>query len=247
MKVSIITVCFNSVETIENTIKNLLKQDYDNIEYIVVDGGSTDGTVEVINNYRRHISKVISETDNGIYDAMNKGLRLTTGEIIGFLNSDDLYADKSVIRRIVNAVKTNKADCCYGNLEYVTKGNPEKIVRKWISTPYRDDLFSKGWHPPHPTFFARKHLFDRYGCFDLSYKIAADYELMLRFLKKYKVKSCYIPHVIVKMRIGGKSNKNLKQIIKANFECYRAWKKNNLSISPLIMLRKPTSKLRQYL
>ena len=246
MKVSIITVCIDSLGTIEQTIQSVLSQDYKDIEYIVVDGGSTDGTLDILTKYQSHISKFISESDKGIYDAMNKGIKLATGDIVGFLNADDFYAGENVIRRIVEMMGANNADCCYGNLEYVAESNPSKTVRRWKSQSYQDGLFEKGWHPPHPTFFAKKTVFDKYGGFDLSYDIGADYELMLRFLKKYGVRSCYVPDVLVKMRTGGKSNKNLWQIIKANIECYRAWKRNGLRISPLMMLKKPASKLVQY-
>lgn len=247
MKVSIITACFNSAETIEHTIRNILSQDYRDIEYIVVDGASTDLTLDVLTKYRSRISKFMSEPDQGTYDAMNKGLRIATGNIVGFLNSGDFYADENVIARIVEAMQTNNVDCSYGDLEYVAKDNLEKVVRKWKSQPYQDGLFEKGWHPPHPTFYAKKYVFDEYGCFDLNYKISADYELMLRFLKKHGLKSCHIPEVLIRMRIGGKSNRNLWQIIKANVECYQAWKKNNLNISPFIMIRKPLSKIAQCL
>lgn len=247
MKVSIITVCFNSAETIEDTIRNILSQDYRDIEYIVVDGGSTDVTLDVLTKYRSRISKFMSEPDQGTYDAMNKGLHLATGDIVGFLNSGDFYADENVIARIVEAMQTNNVDCSYGDLEYVAKDNLEKVVRKWKSQPYQDGLFEKGWHPPHPTFYAKKYIFDEYGRFDLNYKISADYEIMLRFLKKHGLKSCHIPEVLIRMRIGGKSNRNLWQIIKANVECYQAWKKNNLNISPFIMIRKPLSKIAQCL
>jgi glycosyltransferase involved in cell wall biosynthesis len=247
MKTSIITVCFNSAATIEDAIKSILMQDYKDIEYIVVDGGSTDGTLEILAKYQSRIAKCISEPDNGIYDAMNKGIKLATGDIIGFLNSDDFYVDKTVIRRIAEMMMVANADCCYGNLEYVDKNDINKTVRRWKSQPYCDGLFEKGWHPPHPTFFVKKNVFDNYGGFDLACDIGADYELMLRFLKRYGITSCYIPDVLVKMRIGGKSNRNLWQIIKANIECYQAWKKNGLKITPLIMLKKPVSKLIQYL
>ena len=247
MKVSIITVCFNSAETIEDTMRSVLSQDYKDIEYIVVDGGSTDGTLDILTKYRGRIHKYISEPDDGIYHAMNKGIKLSTGNIVGFLNSGDIYASENVIGKIVESIQAHNADCCYGDLEYVAENNPSKTVRRWISQPYRDGLFKKGWHPPHPTFFAKKSIFDKYGGFDLNYDIGADYELMLRFLEKHSVKSCYIPDVLVKMRTGGKSNKNLWQIIKANIECYRAWKRNDLKISPFIIFKKPASKLIQYI
>jgi len=246
MKVTIITVCLNSAKTIEDTIRSVLSQDYEGIEYLVVDGGSADGTLDILKKYHDRIQKYISEPDNGIYDAMNKGIKLAAGEILGFLNSGDVYVDQTVIGQIVKSIQTHNADCCYGDLEYVAENNPNRTVRRWKSQLYRDGLFEKGWHPPHPTFFAKKSIFDKYGGFDLSYDIGADYELMLRFLKKHGIKSCYIPDVLVRMRNGGKSNKNLWQIIKANMECYRAWKRNGLEISPLIMLKKPASKLIQY-
>lgn len=246
MKVSVTTVCLNSVATIEDTIRSILSQDYKHIEYIIIDGGSTDGTLKIIKKYRDRIHKYISEPDDGIYHAMNKGIKLSTGNIVGFLNSGDIYASENVIGKIVESIQARNADCCYGDLEYVAENNPSKTVRRWISQPYQDGLFEKGWHPPHPTFFAKKTVFDKYGAFDLNYDISADYELMLRFLKKHSTRSCYIPSVLVKMRTGGKSNKNLWQIIKANMECFRAWKKNGLRVSPLIMLRKPFSKLVQY-
>jgi len=246
MKISIITVCFNSAKTIEDTIKSVLSQGYKNIEYIIIDGGSADDTLATVAKYQNQIDKIISEPDGGIYDAMNKGLNLAEADIVGFLNSGDFYTDEKVISRVVEAMRVNNADCCYGDLEYVAQHNPARIVRRWKSEPYQDGLFERGWHPPHPTFFAKKSVFDRYGGFDLTYDIGADYELMLRFLKKYNIRSCYIPSVLVKMRIGGKSNKSLRHIIKANIECYRAWRENDLTVSPFIMLRKPVSKLRQY-
>jgi glycosyltransferase len=245
VKVSIITVCLNSAETIEDTIQSVLSQDHKDIEYIVVDGGSTDGTIEVVNNYKDKISKFTSEPDEGIYDAMNKGISACTGEVIGFLNADDFYADENVLGRVVEAIQPTDIDCCYGDLEYVANKKPRKTVRRWKSQSYEKGLFEKGWHPPHPTFFVKKHIFDKYGGFDLDYKISADYELMLRFLKKYNIESRYIPSALVKMRTGGKSNKNFWQIAKANIECYQAWKKNGLKISPFVLLRKPASKLLQ--
>ena len=247
MNVSIITVCLNSADTIEDTIKSAISQDYKNIEHIVVDGGSTDGTLDVIGRYKGKIAKVISEPDEGIYDAMNKGIRLATGDVVGFLNAGDFYAVETAISQVVTSFQKNDCEVVYADLEYVAENNPGKTVRRWISRPYQSGLFKKGWHPPHPTFFAKKIIFDKYGGFDLSYDIGADYELMLRFLEKHSVKSCYIPSVLVKMRSGGISNKNLYQIIKANIECFRAWHDNGLKISPFIIFKKPALKLIQYI
>lgn len=245
MKVSIITVCFNSSETIEDTIKSVVNQNYRHIEHIVVDGGSRDGTLAIITKYQSRISKCISEFDQGTYHAMNKGIKVATGDIVGFLNAGDFYAAETAISQIVTSFHESDFEAVYGDLEYVGKDNLGKVVRQWKSQSYRTGLFERGWHPPHPTFFVKRAVFQKYGCFDLSYNIAADYELMLRFLRRHNIKSCYIPSVLVKMRTGGKSGRNLWEIFKANLECYQAWRKNGLEISPLIIFRKPFSKLSQ--
>lgn len=245
MKISIITVCFNSVETMEDTIKSVLSQNYGDIEYIVVDGDSTDGTLDILTKHQDQIHRQISEPDNGIYDAMNKGLDIATGETVGFLNSGDFYTNETVITKIVETMEADKADCCYGNLEYVACHDVEKVVRKWRSRPYMPGLFREGFHPPHPTFFAKKKLFEKYGYFNLDFDISADYELMLRFLERHGAKSSYIPHVLVKMRNGGTSNRNLKQIIKANLQCYKAWRINGFEVSVATILKKPLSKIFQ--
>ena len=246
MKVSIITPSFNSADTIENTIQSVLLQNYPDIEYIITDGGSTDGTVEVINKYKNKINKFVSEKDKGVYDGMNRGIKRATGDIIGILNSDDIYASNDVIERVVNEMAENNADCCWGDLVYVDAKNTDKVIRYWKSSEYKEGKFKKGWMPPHPTFFVKKWVYQKYGLFNLDFPISADYELMLRFLEKYKIRSCYIPQVLVKMRIGGQSNKSIKNIIKGNIECYRAWKINGLKANPLIFFFKPLSKVTQY-
>jgi glycosyltransferase len=246
-KVSIITVSYNSAKTIEDTIKSVLSQIYPEIEYIIIDGGSTDGTLGIIEKYKIKIAKVISEKDKGIYDAMNKGIKITTGEILGILNSDDIYKNENIIKTVIENIESRNADVCWGDLVYVNKNNLNKIIRVWKSSEYKPGKFQTGWHPPHPTFFVRKRIYDKYGIFNLNFKIAADYELMLRFLEKYKIRSCYIPEILVRMNIGGKSNKGILNIIKANLESYRAWKVNNLKINPLKILLKPLSKIVQFL
>ena len=244
--VSIITSVRNGGATLADAIESVLRQTYRPIEYIVIDGQSTDDTLSIVQRYRKHVDILVSEPDAGIYDGMNKGLQRASGEIIGFLNADDFYAEPTVIEQVVESLQTRGADCCYGDLDYVDTVDVRKIIRRWRSQPYRDDLFETGWHPAHPAFFARKSVYERYGAFDLSCGVGADYELMLRFLRRFGIRSCYIPMVIVKMRVGGKSNRHWFQIVKANIECYRAWKKNGLSICPLKMLRKPLSKVAQY-
>ena len=244
--ISIITVVLNRKDTIEYTIKSVLGQSYKNIEYIIIDGGSMDGTVEIINKYRDKIARFISEPDRGIYDGMNKGIELATGDIIAILNSDDIYSNDKVIERVVAEIQKNGADVCWGDLVYVDAKNTDKIIRYWKSSEYKEGKFQKGWMPPHPTFFVKKWVYEKYGLFNFDFPISADYEIMLRFLERYKVKSCYIPQVLVKMRIGGQSGKSIKNIIKANLECYRAWRVNGLKINPLRILLKPLSKIPQY-
>ena len=244
--VSIITTVLNNKEDIEDAIKSVLNQTYLNIEYIIIDGESTDGTIETINKYQKKISKFISEKDRGVYDGMNKGIRMASGEIIGILNSDDIYASNNVIEKVVRIMEKNNVDCCWGDLVYVDEKDTNKIIRYWKSSEYKPGKFKKGWMPPHPTFFVRKWVYEKYGKFNLDFPISADYELMLRFLEKYKIRSCYIPQVMVKMRIGGQSNKNIINIIKGNIECYKSWKINGLKINPLIFFLKPLSKISQY-
>jgi len=246
MKVSIITVSYNSAKTIEDTIQSVFSQAYPNIEYIVIDGGSTDGTREIIKKYEGRIEKFISEKDGGIYDAMNKGIEVATGDIIGTLNSDDVYADERVIERVVSVMREKNSDVCWGDLVYVKADNLNKVVRNWKSSDYAEGKFKKGWHPPHPTFFVKKEVYKKFGLFNLDFKIAADYELMLRLLEKHKARGIYIPEVLVKMRIGGASNKSLRNIVRANIESYKAWRVNGLPIHWWHVIRKPLSKLKQY-
>ena len=244
--VSIITVSFNSQDSIRDTIESVLGQNYENIEYIIIDGGSTDGTLKIVNNYKNRIDKVISGPDQGVFDAMNKGIGVARGNIIGILNSDDLYNRKDVIKIIVERIRKTCVDVCWGDLAYVKRNNLDKIVRYWKSSSYKEGKFQNGWMPPHPTFFVKKEIYKKYGMFNLNFSISADYELMLRFLEKYKISSCYINEVLVKMRIGGRSNKNLLSLIKGNFECYQSWKVNELNINPLRVLLKPFNKIPQY-
>ena len=244
MNISVITVSFNTATTLEDAINSVLIQSLiGSIEQIIIDGGSTDGTVEIIKKYGHKVSKWISEKDNGIYDAMNKGIGLATGDVIGFLNSDDVYVAQDTLASVAEIFKTG-CDCCYSDLVYVNQ-DLKKTIRYWKSGEYRGGKFYEGWHPPHPTFFARREIFREYGLFDTSYKIAADYEIMLRFLVRHKISVSYLPEVTVKMRVGGESNRSLKNIIKANAEVKRAWLDNGLKPPPFIYLRKPLSKLKQ--
>ncbi|PCI99608.1 MAG: glycosyl transferase [Flavobacteriales bacterium] len=247
LKVSIITVCYNSSETIEATIKSVVSQTHNNIEYIIVDGKSTDNTLEIIENYKNNISKIISEKDNGLYDAINKGIELATGEIIAILNSDDLYEDNNVIENIVDLFEKEKLEACYADLVYVDRIDTEKVTRTWKSGSYKDGMFFNGWMPPHPTFFVKKEIYNKYGSFNLELKSAADYEIMLRFIHKHKIKLGYLPRVIVRMRIGGVSNISLINRIKANREDKKAWSINGIKPMPYTLIFKPLSKIGQFL
>ena len=245
MKISIITVCLNSVETIEDTIKSVLIQDYKDIEYIVVDGRSTDGTLDILKKYRDRIHKYISEPDKGIYDAMNKGIKLSSGDIIATLNADDIYADETIVGRMLEFIQKNGLDAAYGDLAYIDPNNGDHVTRFWKAGEYKRGAFCHGWVMPHPTFFCRKKVFDKYGCFNNSFQIAADFELMLRFVEKYKIKVDYLPKVIVKMRTGGKANV-LRGIIRGNWEIIKSFRLNNLRLSPSFFILKPIMKISQF-
>jgi len=233
-KVSIITITYNSEKTLDDTIKSVLSQTYKDIEYIIVDGASTDGTIGIIKKYENEISKFISEPDEGIYDAMNKGLKLATGYIVGILNSDDVYYDNKVIEKVVDKFKKEAVDSVYGDLYYVKENDLNEVVRYWKSSDFKQGSFAKGWHPPHPTFFVKREIYHKYGLFDLDMKVSADFELMLRFLEKYKISIAYIPSVIVRMRTGGESNKSIKNIITGNKSILKAFDKNDIEVNKFI-------------
>jgi glycosyltransferase involved in cell wall biosynthesis len=246
VKVSIITVCYNSAETIENTLISVVSQSYPNIEYILIDGQSTDGTLAIIERYKSKLARVISEPDKGIYDAINKGIQLASGELVGVLNSDDFYVNNSVIEEVVKILQQQNADCVYGDLQYVDRQNTNLVKRNWVSGKYEQGLFYKGWMPPHPTFFIKNDCYKKYGLFNLQLKSAADYELMLRMLHVHQIKAAYLPQVLVKMRVGGKSNISLKNRIKANREDKLAWVINGIKPRFYTLLMKPLSKLGQF-
>lgn len=227
MRVSIITAAFNSKTTIEDTIVSVLKQRHKEIEYIVIDGGSTDGTLQIINKYRNKISKVVSEPDNGIYDAINKGIRLATGDVVGLLHSDDLYVDEQVIGNIVDEFRSG-VDSVYADLVYVERDNLEKVVRYYDSSAFKASKFAYGWMPAHPTCFFRKSVYDKYGLYRDDYLIAADYELLVRFYAKSGVSHSHFKKVIVKMRNGGLSTRSFKSNIILNREIVRACRENGI-------------------
>lgn len=217
MKISVITVCYNSAATIGDTINSIARQSYSNKEYIVIDGNSSDATMEIVRT-SSCVSRFVSERDNGIYDAMNKGVSLATGEVVGTLNADDFYANDDVLTEVANVFLDPTVEACYGDLVYVKQDSVDQVVRFWKSRDYESGLFKAGWMPAHPTFFVRKSVYDKLGSFDLNYKIAADFELLFRFIEQNRINTKYLPRLLVKMRLGGTTNKNLSNIIRQNKE-----------------------------
>jgi glycosyltransferase involved in cell wall biosynthesis len=250
MKISIITVCYNSEKYIESAIASVLGQTYENIEYIIVDGNSTDRTLDIIKAYEPKFNgrmRWVSEPDKGIYDAMNKGIAMSSGDIVGILNSDDIYFDSKVIEDVVQHLYLERTDSIYGNIIMVHPNNLHKTIRVWKSSAFKPNSFKKGWHPPHPSFFVKKRIYDTFGVFDATFDISADFELMLRFLEKHRVSTIYYDRMIVKMRMGGESTGSIRRIIRGNIGLMRSFKKNNIPISILYPFYRLVPKLLQFL
>ena len=244
MKISIITVCFNAASTIEQTIKSVLAQSYSDFEYIVVDGGSRDETVKILEKYKNQI-RYISEKDNGIYDAMNKGVKMANGDVIGVIGADDFYPNTGVLAKVAEAFKDNDTDSAYGDVKFVDPENTDKIVRFWKDETYNRKNWLKGWMPPHIAFYLKKSAYERFGVYKTEFTCAGDYELMLRMLYKNNLSSQYIPSVLMTMRVGGTSNASLKHRYVANMEDRRAWKINNIKPKWYTLWWKPISKIGQ--
>jgi glycosyltransferase involved in cell wall biosynthesis len=246
MKVTIITVVLDNMAFIEDAINSVVNQSHANLQYIIIDGGSNDGSLDIIKSFGDKIAIVVSEPDEGIYDAMNKGLALANGDLVGFLNADDFYAHQQVLQHVADKFETNNCDVLYADLDYVSRADKNKIVRKWRSGSYKKDRFLSGWMPPHPTFFARKEVYQELGGFNKKLNMAADYELMLRFCYFNDLNVAYLPEVIIKMRLGGQSNRSLKNRIKANIQDRNAWVMNGVKPKWYTLLLKPLSKIIQY-
>jgi len=243
MKISIITVCYNSAETIEDTIQSVASQNYNNVEYIIVDGLSKDNTVDIIKKYSHVVTRWVSEKDKGIYDAMNKGISMATGDVIGILNADDVYTNAEVLSSVMEKFQDSSIQGVYGDLKYVQKDNLEKVIRFWKSGEYKEGKFLQGWMPPHPTFYVRKNIYETYGTYRTDMPSASDYEFMLRVIHVNKIKLSYLPKVLVLMREGGLSNRSIKHRLDANKDDRRAWEVNGVKPRFYTLYLKPLSKL----
>ena len=246
MKISIVTTVLNGAGTIQSCLSSIREQSVE-ADHIIVDGCSTDSTLSIINQYKTGTTRVISEKDKGIYDGMNKGLKMASGDIIGILNADDFYARNDILSKVRMVFENENVDSCYGDLVYVDHTNPDKIIRYWHSGAYKLSRFYWGWMPPHPTFFVRRDIYEKHGYFNLTFGSAADYELMLRFLVNYRITAAYIPETLVKMRVGGMSNATLRNRLKAHKNDRLAWKANSLKPYPWTLILKPLSKISQFI
>ncbi len=222
LNISIVTAVLNRVDTVSQALKSVASQSWPKVEHIVIDGGSTDGTQEVLKSHRDTLAVLLSEPDDGIYEALNKGLALATGDLVGVMHSDDFYANNRVLEMVVAAFEDPAVEGVYGDLDYVDKDEPTRVIRHWHAGGYAAAKLPWGWMPPHPTLFLRRSVVERWGGFDMAYRIAADYEAMLRYLTKGRIRLAYIPKVLVKMRIGGESNRSVARILQKSREDYRA-------------------------
>jgi len=245
MKISIITSVYNCKDTISDAIESVISQTYEKIEYIIVDGASTDGTMKIIRKYENKISIISSRPDDGIYDGFNRGIAMATGDIIGFLHADDIYEDRDVVKKIVSVFKQEQADAVYGDLVYVHHEDTDKITRFWKSGKFSHHKLKRGWMPPHPVFFVKRELYEKHGVFDKTLKIAADYDFMLRVLTKRDLTVTYLPEVLYRMRTGGMSNQSIKNIFQKSHEDLKVIKRNGIGgINTLLM--KNFSKVPQF-
>lgn len=246
MKLSVITVCFNSVSTIQDTIESVASQSYADIEHIVIDGASNDGTLDVLKSHKDKLSRLVSEPDQGIYDAMNKGISLATGDVVGILNADDFYAHNDVVSRIMSLHQDQSLDACYADLVYVDPSDLNRIIRRWKSRDYQSGLCFKGWMPAHPTLYLKRRVYEKAGLYDASLRLQSDLEFCARIFELHNISSVYAPEQWVTMRGGGASHNSLKNFIEGNWESYQALKKLGLRRNPVsYFVTKFASKLPQ--
>lgn len=228
MKITLITAVYNRCDTIEDAVKSARGQSYQNTEHVIIDGASTDGTLEYLNGVLDERTLLVSEKDNGIYDALNKGISHATGDAIGLLHSDDFLASKDVLAMVADAFSNSSIDAVYGDLQYVAKGDTSHVIRHWTAGEFSPSKLARGWMPPHPTLFLRNEVFEKFGAYDTSYRISADYDAILRWFGEGNISAKYIPEVLIKMRAGGESNKSLGKILRKSREDYRALRSNKI-------------------
>jgi glycosyltransferase involved in cell wall biosynthesis len=245
LKVSVITVCRNSAATIRDTLESIAAQDHPDLEHLVIDGASTDGTIEIVRAHGSRVARFVSEPDRGMYDSMNKGLRLASGEVVGFLHSDDMLAASSTVSEIVAAFHATDAECVFGDLDVVHPRDTSRVLRRWRAGPHRRGALPRGWYPPHPTLYIRRSVLDEVGAFDERYRIAADMDHMLRLFEVRGVRSHYLQRVVVHMRAGGLSNKSLRNIWRANVETWRSLHRHGFPVGPWFIGRKILRKIPQ--
>lgn len=246
MKITIITATYNSAATVRDTLASVQSQSYPDIEHLIIDGASSDATLSIVREFD-HVAACHSQKDRGIYDAMNRGISYATGDIVGILNSDDVYVNNTTIASVIQVFAETGADAVYGDLNYVQADDLNKVVRRWRAGAFDRQSFKWGWMPPHPSFFVKRELYEKFGKFNLEFRSAADYELMLRMAHKHQISCAYLPQVLVKMRTGGVSNASFKNRIRANREDLRAWQVNDLHPYFFTLWLKPLRKLHQYL
>jgi glycosyltransferase involved in cell wall biosynthesis len=246
MKISIITVTYNSAATLAHTLESVDNQDYNNIEHVLVDGGSSDETVSIIQSFP-HVAKWVSEKDKGLYDAINKGIGMATGDVIGILNSDDFFPGNHIVSLIATAFEQNNIEAVYGDIAFVRPGRLEKIIRLYSSKKFTPRRFGFGYMPAHPSFYVRRDCYEQYGLYKLDYKIAADYELLMRFIYRQKIRYYYIPEILVYMRTGGVSNKNVMSRYTLNKEIIKACKENGVQTNMALLSLKYLNKVFEYI
>lgn len=247
LKISVITAVCNRADTIAAAVKSVLKQTYPDVEYVIIDGASSDGTLSILKSIAHNLNNIllVSEPDNGIYDALNKGLKYATGDIIGILHSDDYFADEQVLKHVAEAFVDEGVDAVYGDLVYVAKDDTSRIIRLWRAGEYHPSNLARGWMPPHPTLFLRRRVIERWGGYDTRYRISADYDSILRYFGKGLIRTVYIPRVLVKMRLGGESNRSLGRILRKSKEDYLALHRNGIG-GLSVLLWKNLSKVGQF-
>lgn len=247
MKISVITVCFNSASTLGDTLASVASQDHSDVEHIVIDGGSGDGTRELVEREGRHVKVFVSEPDKGIYDAMNKGLSHASGELVGFLNSDDVYTHSGVLSRIAGVMADSALDACYANLYFVDPAKLDVVRRVWRSRDYEPGLCARrGWMPAHPTFYARRALYVEHGGFNLDYSLQSDFDMALRLLDIHGIHTRFVPEFWVRMRMGGASNASMRNVLRGNLEAWRAVRAHNITAPPWFILVKLASRVSQF-